>query len=72
MDKVKIALHLGGGNSPEMLATFPATKRAERNRLAQTLQIDGTHKRIEEFLQTLGVRINDGLQNPRNTLPRVP
>lgn len=71
MDKVKIALH-PGVNPPEVLATFLAAKRAERNRLAQTLQIDDRPKRVEEFLHTLGVRVNDGLQKPRNTLPRVP
>ena len=51
MDKGKIALP-PGGKPPEVLATFPAAKRAERNRLAQTLQINGTTKSIEEFLHT--------------------
>jgi len=40
MDKAKIALN-PGINPPEVLATFLAVKQAERNRLAQTLQIDG-------------------------------
>jgi len=35
---------------------FLAVKREERSRLAQTLQIDGTPERVEEFLQTVGVR----------------
>lgn len=42
--------------SPELWATFLAVKRAERNRLAQTLQIDGTPERVKEFLHTLGAR----------------
>jgi len=42
--------------SPEAWATFLAVKRDERRRLAQTLQIDGTPERIEEFLHTVGVR----------------
>jgi DNA-binding HxlR family transcriptional regulator len=48
--------------SPESWATFLAVKRSERNRLAQTLQIDGTPERVKEFLYTLGVRANDGSQ----------
>ena len=55
VDKVKIALH-PGINPPEVLATFLAVKRAERNKLAQTLQIDGALERVKEFLYTLGVR----------------
>ncbi|MGA8848743.1 MAG: hypothetical protein WB564_02830 [Dehalococcoidia bacterium] len=55
MDKVKISLYLGV-NPPEILATFLVVKRAERNRLAQTLQIDGAPERVKEFLYTLGVR----------------
>lgn len=55
MDKAKIALR-PGVNPPEVLATFLAVKWSERNRLAQTMQIDGTPKRVQEFLQTLGVR----------------
>ncbi len=55
MDKVKIALH-PGVNPPEALATFLAVKRSERNRLAQTMQIDGAPERVKEFLYTLGVR----------------
>ena len=47
--------------SPEAWATFLAVKRDERRRLAQTIHIDGTPERIEEFLYTFGVRINDGL-----------
>ena len=42
--------------SPEAWATFLAVKRDERSRLAQTLQIDGTPERVEEFLHTLGIR----------------
>lgn len=42
--------------SPELWATFLAVKRAERNRLAQTLQISGTPERVKEFLHTLGAR----------------
>ena len=42
--------------SPESWATFLAVKRSERNRLAQTLQIDGTPERVKEFLHTLGAR----------------
>jgi DNA-binding HxlR family transcriptional regulator len=48
--------------SPESWATFLAVKRSERNRLAQTLQIDGTPERVKEFLYTLGVRVHDGSQ----------
>jgi len=42
--------------SPELWATFLAVKRSERNRLAQTMQIDGAPERVKEFLHTLGVR----------------
>ena len=42
--------------SPEAWATFLAVKRSERNRLAQTMQLDGTPDRVKEFLHTLGVR----------------
>jgi DNA-binding HxlR family transcriptional regulator len=42
--------------SPESWATFLTVKRSERNRLAQTLQIDGVPERVKEFLHTLGVR----------------
>jgi hypothetical protein len=42
--------------SPESWATFLAVKRSERNRLAHTMQIDGTPERVKEFLRTLGVR----------------
>jgi len=42
--------------SPEAWATFLAVKRDERSRLAQTLQIDGTPERVEEFLHMVGVR----------------
>jgi hypothetical protein len=42
--------------SPELWATLLAVKRAERKRLAQTLQLSGTPKRVEEFLHTLGAR----------------
>jgi DNA-binding HxlR family transcriptional regulator len=45
--------------SPESWATFLAVKRSERNRLVQTLQIDGEAERVKEFLHTLGVR--DGM-----------
>jgi hypothetical protein len=55
VDKGKIALH-PGVNPPEVRATFLAVKRAERNRLAQTLPIDGSPKRVKEFLHTLVVR----------------
>jgi hypothetical protein len=55
MDKAKIALH-PRVNPPEVWATFLAVKQAERNRLAQTLQIDGSPERVKEFLHTLGVR----------------
>lgn len=59
MDKAKIIA--SGVNLPEVMATFLAIKQSERNRLAQTLRIDGTPKCVEGFLQTLGVRGNDGL-----------
>jgi hypothetical protein len=55
VDKAKIALHLGV-NPPEVLATFLAVKQAERNRLAQTLQIDSSLELVKESLHTLGVR----------------
>lgn len=55
VDKVKIALH-PGVNRPEVRATFLVVKRAERNKLAQTLQIDGSPERAKEFLYTLSVR----------------
>ena len=42
--------------SPESWATFLAVKRSERNRLAQTMQIDGAPASVKEFLRTLGVR----------------
>jgi len=44
--------------SPEAWATFLTVKRSERNRLAQTMQIDGTPEHVKEFLHTLGVRDN--------------
>ena len=53
--------------SPEAWATFLAVKRDERSRLAQTMQIDGTPERIEEFLYTLGVRSGDGLTATAST-----
>jgi len=40
--------------SPESWATFLAVKRAERNRLARTLQVSGTPERVKELLHTLG------------------
>jgi hypothetical protein len=55
VDKAKIALH-PVINPPEVRVTFLAIKQAERSRLAQTLQIDGTPERVKEFLHTLGVR----------------
>jgi hypothetical protein len=55
VDKAKIALH-PVSNPPEVRVTFLAIKQAERSRLAQTLQIDGTPERVKEFLHTLGVR----------------
>jgi hypothetical protein len=55
MDKAKIASH-PWLNPPEVRATFLAVKRSERNRLAQTPQIDGSFERVEEFWHTLGVR----------------
>ena len=42
--------------SPEAWVTFLAVKRSERNRFAQTMQVDGTPECVEEFLHTLGVR----------------
>jgi len=48
--------------SPEEWATFLAVKRSERTRLVQTLRIDGTPERVEEFLHTLGARANDSPQ----------
>jgi DNA-binding HxlR family transcriptional regulator len=42
--------------SPESWATFLAVKRSERNRLVQTMQIDGAPERVKEFLHTVGVR----------------
>jgi DNA-binding HxlR family transcriptional regulator len=42
--------------SPEAWATFLAVKREERNRLVQTMKIDGTSERVKEFLHTFGVR----------------
>ena len=44
--------------TPEAWATFFAVKRDERGRLAQTMRIDGTSERVQEFLQTFGVRDN--------------
>ena len=48
--------------SPEVWATFLAVKGEERSRLAHTIQMAGVPERIEEFLYTLGVRVNDGSQ----------
>jgi hypothetical protein len=47
--------------SPEAWATFLAVKRDERRRFAQTMQIDGKPKCIEEFLYTFGVQTGQGL-----------
>jgi len=49
--------------SPEAWTTFLAVKRDEKSRLAQTLKIDGTPERIEEFLYTVGVRNGKGHSN---------
>lgn len=46
--------------SPEAWATFLAVKRSERARLAQTMQIEGTPQHVQEFLETLGVRADEG------------
>jgi len=51
--------------SPEAWAAFLAVKRDERNKLAQTLQIDGTPERVEEFLHTVGAR--NGKSQPDST-----
>jgi hypothetical protein len=48
--------------SPEAWATFLAVKREERSRLARTMQMAGAPERIEEFLYTLGVRVNNSSQ----------
>lgn len=45
--------------TPEAWATFFAVKRDERRRLAQAMRIDGTPERVQEFLQTFGVRDGD-------------
>jgi len=47
--------------SAEAWATFLAVKREERRKLVATLQINGTPERVEEFLYTFGVRVNDGV-----------
>jgi hypothetical protein len=45
--------------SPEAWATLFAVKRSERGRLAQAMRIDGAPERVQEFLQTFGVRDGD-------------
>mgnify|MGYP006269850065 CR=1 FL=1 len=46
--------------SPETWATFLAVKRSERSRLAQTMLLDGTPERIEEFLHMFGAQAGQG------------
>ncbi|MBM3119900.1 MAG: helix-turn-helix transcriptional regulator [Chloroflexi bacterium] len=49
--------------SPEAWATFLAVKRSECSKIAQTMLIDGTPERIEEFLHTFGVQADEGLRD---------
>lgn len=42
--------------SPEVWASFLAVKRSERSRFLQLMKINGIPERVEEFLQTFGVR----------------
>jgi DNA-binding HxlR family transcriptional regulator len=44
--------------SPEAWVTFLAVKRSERNRYVQTLQLEGTAERVEEFLHFFIFRDN--------------
>ncbi|MCO1603710.1 winged helix-turn-helix transcriptional regulator [Desulfosporosinus nitroreducens] len=42
--------------SPEAWATFLAVKRSERDQYVQSLQLDGSPERVEEFLRAFVVR----------------